>query len=1509
MEALQQLVRELVISDNQNLPSDVNNENFDQISYTIKTIFQSGKEEAFTEQLNQFIEKKEAEIEKMCNFHYQEFVQSVDQLLKVRQGTINLRSKIVELNTELQEAGTKFVEKKKEMIEHRRTLLNIEIAMEALQTCLFVLDVANKIIARIDGRKYYSALRMLDELQNVHLRHVSQYSFSKQLQEFVPIQKDNIKAAVLKEVREWFQKTAENTKRMGRTAITSFLEKQRDIRSNSGGKEHKGEAPATLRSLEALMTEGMNVFFEAFDDASVVDFKPLYQAIHIFTVLGKRKELRSEYEEKRNGHLTFLMQASVTFHDGQIFEFENYLYEVAGFFIIEAIVMNTTQDFSSRILVDHNWDKVLAKLNVIIGECLSDCHSPDLFVNIKLDVVAFVQILEGYGYSLNDLKTMMLSLFDRYTELIKSRCSEQIIETIEEEDYSPMIVNRPEEYEAVLAVFRIKEDKKLSMRFYQFAEGFDQQHNEIDDLLKKSLENLLIQTLGTAIVSKLTYSNLSQAVQIIANMEYFELASGEFEELLTERRSTRKGAVNLQATQTFKDLKLSAERRIFELINNKIDEFLQLADYDWISTKPLENPSSYLQDLLNYITLLVSSTFASQPTTFKNFVYFNACDHLATSLKDLLVNKSGKKMSLQFIDNFDSDIKYLEGFIAGLNDVNIGDTFTEIRQIMVFLKSENYEDFLNPAIKSKKYSRIRNANLVTLLEKLKVDSSFLTKMTPAEKARRKSIDVLLKEGLSRNNSCTLATTDAEMDSIFYISLRNRRLEQFYDNFIAFGIDSMQKLVQLTMQDYGVVGVVSMEDRKSLCWQFEFIQQMKQHKDDDMLMASLQYESSKLPTTSFLPKPSSSALPIPKSSYHHTSSIQTTMTTSTSTVNVTSTAGQESVSLWREEVAIAQIAAEPRSKSPAPVEKIIDQDDHDNDSDASYEDNDRPERSFRKRMPGTSHQASPGKKASSLGLNAYGVPTSFKSLGRSSQKTVSASDTSDKIRVCVRKRPLNKKELKSNQVDIAIVNSRRVLTIHEPKVKVDLTKYVEQHEFTFDEVFDCNATNQDVYLRTAYPLVEYAFNGSGKTFTMLDETNGLYVLAGRDIFSMLQKEEYSHLCAYVSFYEIYQSHLYDLLNSRKRLYAREDGKQQVCIVGIQEYQVDNVQTLMEIFDFGNNARSTGATGANADSSRSHAIFQIVLKHKKHRKKVQGKLSFIDLAGSERGADRGDADKQTRMEGSEINKSLLALKECIRALDQDSKHTPFRQSKLTQVLKDSFIGNSRTCMIATVSPNIGNSEHSLNTLRYAYRVKELKGDGSKDESSSDLKFQDFPSEGDLTVDADEQALLDSEFPPDNLVVTDGEEGDADFSDDSLSQESETDENISSHQVRKLNILSQVNSRQQQKFSSPLHQNSSQALDGKAATARESAADDKVTTRQSVDLAGLEELISLHRQHIRVFNDLSKADSRLIVQAAMKPKTGGNDRSVALTDYIGELESILNQKMESIAEMQRCISKLKK
>ncbi|KAK1372105.1 hypothetical protein POM88_038197 [Heracleum sosnowskyi] len=131
-----------------------------------------------------------------------------------------------------------------------------------------------------------------------------------------------------------------------------------------------------------------------------------------------------------------------------------------------------------------------------------------------------------------------------------------------------------------------------------------------------------------------------------------------------------------------------------------------------------------------------------------------------------------------------------------------------------------------------------------------------------------------------------------------------------------------------------------------------------------------------------------------------------------------------------------------------------------------------------------------------------------------------------------------------------------------------------------------------------------------------------------------------------------------------------------------------------------------TGANEESSRSHAILQLAIKKIADGKETKparlvGKLSFIDLAGSEQGADTTDNDKQTRMEGAEINKSLLALKECIRALDNDQGHIPFRGSNLTEVLRDSFVGDSCTVMISCISPNSGSCEHTLNTLRYADR----------------------------------------------------------------------------------------------------------------------------------------------------------------------------------------------------------------
>ncbi|XP_049618778.1 kinesin-like protein KIF2A isoform X1 [Syngnathus scovelli] len=362
----------------------------------------------------------------------------------------------------------------------------------------------------------------------------------------------------------------------------------------------------------------------------------------------------------------------------------------------------------------------------------------------------------------------------------------------------------------------------------------------------------------------------------------------------------------------------------------------------------------------------------------------------------------------------------------------------------------------------------------------------------------------------------------------------------------------------------------------------------------------------------------------------------------------------------------------------------------------------------------------------------------------------------RICVCVRKRPLNRKELTMKDLDVITIPSKDVVMVHEPKQKVDLTRFLENQTFRFDYAFDDATANEMVYRFTARPLVEtifergmatcfaYGQTGSGKTHTMggdfsgknQDCSKGIYALAARDVFLMLKKPNYKklELQVYATFFEIYSGKVFDLLNRKTKLRVLEDRKQQVQVVGLQEKEVKCTDDVLKLIEVGNSCRTSGQTSANAHSSRSHAVFQIILRRKG---KLHGKFSLIDLAGNERGADTSSSDRQTRLEGAEINKSLLALKECIRALGRNKPHTPFRASKLTQVLRDSFIGeNSRTCMIATISPGMTSCENTLNTLRYANRVKEFGispsdipffqgGQGSRPEHSptNTFEYDDF------------------------------------------------------------------------------------------------------------------------------------------------------------------------------------------
>ncbi|CAK79038.1 unnamed protein product (macronuclear) [Paramecium tetraurelia] len=316
----------------------------------------------------------------------------------------------------------------------------------------------------------------------------------------------------------------------------------------------------------------------------------------------------------------------------------------------------------------------------------------------------------------------------------------------------------------------------------------------------------------------------------------------------------------------------------------------------------------------------------------------------------------------------------------------------------------------------------------------------------------------------------------------------------------------------------------------------------------------------------------------------------------------------------------------------------------------------------------------------------------------------------KLCVCVRKRPIFKKEEVGGEID-AISCANPMIRVHEPKLKVDgITKYVENHDFQFDNTFSEVEQGKDIYDVSLAPLMDllvnqgvvtcfaYGQTGSGKTYTM----KSIQELLASDLYKLISTTPSYKI--FVSFFEIYGGKCYDLLNAKAPLQIMEDKNNNIQIQGLVEKPSESEQELFQLMELANSVRTTHATVANDTSSRSHSICQIAIRQ---GYSDIGKLILVDLAGSERAQDTQSNNRQRRLEGAEINKSLLALKECIRAMDSGQGHVPFRASKLTLVLRDSFTAKSnksRIIMIACISPGSSSADHSLNTLRYADRLKD-------------------------------------------------------------------------------------------------------------------------------------------------------------------------------------------------------------
>lgn len=319
------------------------------------------------------------------------------------------------------------------------------------------------------------------------------------------------------------------------------------------------------------------------------------------------------------------------------------------------------------------------------------------------------------------------------------------------------------------------------------------------------------------------------------------------------------------------------------------------------------------------------------------------------------------------------------------------------------------------------------------------------------------------------------------------------------------------------------------------------------------------------------------------------------------------------------------------------------------------------------------------------------------------------------------------------------------------------KKVKDQVFAFDRIFDENANQTEVYEATTRNLLDsvldgynatvfaYGATGCGKTHTITGTSQqpGIIFLTMQELFEKIsERSDEKQTEITLSYLEIYNETIRDLLvpgGSKQGLMLREDSNQAVTVAGLTSHRPNNVQEVMDMIVLGNEYRTVSPTAANATSSRSHAVLQINVAQKDRNAAVNephtmATLSIIDLAGSERASATKNRGERL-FEGANINKSLLALGSCINALCDARKknHIPYRNSKLTRLLKFSLGGNCKTVMIVCVSPSSEHFDETQNTLRYANRAKNIQTKVTRNVFNVNRHVKDF------LVKIDEQMAL--------------------------------------------------------------------------------------------------------------------------------------------------------------------------
>ncbi|XP_043480263.1 exocyst complex component 6B isoform X2 [Leptopilina heterotoma] len=740
----------------------------DYLGPTFRAIYDGEEHHKFMEKLDERIKSHDRDIERMCNHHYQGFIDSIRELLQVRSQAQQLSSEILELDKRIILTTTGVIEKREELVKARKVESNMAAAVDSLTMCLPVLAAYAKLQRQLKDKRYYPALKTLEQLENNDLPKVTNYRFSSQITQQIPVLRENIKDASMSDLRDFLENIRKYSPKIGEVAMRHTAEQLENEAEIIGRRKKRLHSTPSIEGDEELSAQDL------------MDFSPVYRCMHIYTVLREGETFKAYYRQQRQQQARLVLQPPINMHES-IKGYQSYVYGILGFFVVEDHILNTGNGLANRSYLEELWSMALSKIVNALRTHSAYCTDATLILKIKNLIMLFNTTLRNYGYSVGQLWDLLQEIRVHYNEVLMQHWVQVFRDILEEDNFLPIQVSSQEECDNVLGSFPYRNKELQTSEFpkvfpfspmvpkvYQqvkefiyaclkFSEDLNLTQTEIDEMICKSTNLLLTRTFSGCLSSLFRKPSLAllQVVQIIINTGWLEGSTKYLEEFLSNITGTpHEGQLSSGGVKStmFRVARDDAEKQICVKLKQKLNEFLELENYDWTLVESQGHASGFITDLIAFLHSTFKC-FTDLPQEVAQVACKAACAHIAKSILDILVSEDIKQISLGALHQVNLDTIQCEQFAAsdpvkGLPEGALLENFAQLRQLLDLFTNWDWPTYFHDyGSESSKYSLVTPNMAVVLLEKLRESDkkTVFIVLKKSEREKKKLLETVLKQ--------------------------------------------------------------------------------------------------------------------------------------------------------------------------------------------------------------------------------------------------------------------------------------------------------------------------------------------------------------------------------------------------------------------------------------------------------------------------------------------------------------------------------------------------------------------------------------------------------------------------------------------------------------------------------------------------------------------------------------------------------------------------------------------